>query len=1046
MIGILLAVALSLSMFSPAAFASESPSDAQALPGSTEIQTSSEPGGDAQATTSGTIGGAVEEGKSQVEGEFTTLEEAVQAGAASDVPDNPEAFAAGEIIVVLKSDDAVANEVEAVEEEIDEISETEGAVVELIDDETDEQPTAVVELPADVSVADALLAAANSDEVAYAQPNFLYRLLEDESAEGAQQLQGVSPLATVNDPNFSIPDRKWWLDAVNAYDAWDVQKTEGEVTVAVIDTGARLTHDDLDNTILQNLAWDAYRKQLLSESVSKNQISQGGDVWGHGTHVAGIVAAEANNNLLGAGVSYNANILPINVSYLSEGKLIISTLTIRSALDYIINNKTAYNIRVVNISLGGYASDGVDHDLHDKIRQAYDNGILCVCAAGNDNTSAISYPSDWDEVISVTSIDSDFKRSSFSDHNAHKDIAAPGGFYKQSVWPESNTIFSTTRAGDSSGGYMHGTSMASPVVAGIAAMLFAANPDLTVDQAKQILYGTARDQLSNDPLDTPGRDDYYGWGVVDAAEAVLEAAGGGSPQPGAEPTAPTPASPQTEKYYPGCYSPTFDVTLRNAFTIKAEGGNLSYQWYSSESYLADGALDSATAISGATRAYYQPPNNNTRRYFYCKISNTLNGSAAFAFSRVVLDPYNSAVPVTLTAGSVTKPYDGRALTASSCSASYPPGVTSAVAWLQGSQTAIGSSLSTVARYILYADASRTIDVTAYYTNVTLNPGTLTVTKPPVTPAARLEGSTRYDTMVAVNNQGFSAADTDVVILSTGEKFPDALAAAGLAGVTSAPIVTTAPNALSSQAHQMIARLQPKKIYLLGSDDTISYAVENQLNSEFPGVTLKRLAGSDRYLTALQIYREGAEIGTWGKTAIVACGEKFPDALSVSPLSYAGKFPIFLASTGSGLPALAVEAIRAGGFTEVVLLGGSNSVPQAVEVQLSGLNLRRLEGADRYQTSVQVAAYSVATLPGQISISSPIVTTGTKPYDALSGGVLGGKTGNVLLLADSGDSGYHAIGDYLKPHSGSIGRAFILGSRDTLSDPLVETIRASIQQL
>jgi putative cell wall-binding protein len=297
-------------------------------------------------------------------------------------------------------------------------------------------------------------------------------------------------------------------------------------------------------------------------------------------------------------------------------------------------------------------------------------------------------------------------------------------------------------------------------------------------------------------------------------------------------------------------------------------------------------------------------------------------------------------------------------------------------------------------------------------------------------------------MAAITTAGFDAATTKTVILTTGENFPDALAAAGLAGIASAPIITTTSAELSVQARQMIVRFDPTTIYLLGEGSAVSSDIERRLGLEFPNCSIKRLAGADRYATSLALYREGGS--NWGSTAIVACGEKFPDALSVSPFSYASRSPIFLASSTSGLTAEAAAALRTGGFTQVLLLGGIETVPKLVEVQLAGMNLKRLAGSDRYQTSVLIAEYSIAALEGTLAYSGPIVATGLKPYDALSGGVFAGKTGNVLVLTDDSPAGCYALNNYLAVHRQSVGHVFVLGSGETLADSLVEKIRASVR--
>ncbi|MDR1184074.1 MAG: S8 family serine peptidase [Coriobacteriales bacterium] len=453
---------------------------------------------------------------SQQNATFATLSEATEAGAVAGVPSDPEAYVANEIIVVLAGETAETRELASVEESLVELSETEAAVeTEMLSPDLDGSSTALVELPADVSVADALLQLANDESVAFAQPNFLYTLLDDEGFEDestAEDTSGWEPLQVTNDP-LANDANQWWLGTVKAYDAWDAQKTNGAVTVAVIDTGVRISHNDLKNNI-HPLAYDAYLKQLLSKSIADGQIGNGGDDNGHGTHVAGIVAAQANNGLLGAGVSYNAKILPIAVSGPGSS---ITTVTVRHAYDYVIAHRYDANIRVINISLGGYGSEGNDAQIHSRIIQAKDAGILTVCAAGNGDTSTVCYPSDYEEVTSVVSVDKNRQHSSFSDHNEFKDIAAPGG-EKPMGGVAGDYLLSTANSGDGATETRYGTSMAAPVVSGIAALLFAKNPTLTPAQVQQALYSTAQDLGDSD------RDDYYGHGLVNAQAALAAVA------------------------------------------------------------------------------------------------------------------------------------------------------------------------------------------------------------------------------------------------------------------------------------------------------------------------------------------------------------------------------------------------------------------------------------------------------------------------------------------------------------------------------------------
>ncbi|MDR1183818.1 MAG: RICIN domain-containing protein [Coriobacteriales bacterium] len=463
----------------------------------------------------------------QSTGAFATLSEAEDAGAVAGVPDDPEAYIENEVIVVLAGEDSVARELETVEESLSALSDTDDAVeAQLLSPalpDSSDGSTALVELPADVSVQDALLELANDDRVAFAQPNYRYTLLDDASEEGqvlaSESQSALELLYTPNDPkaNDSSDYGQWWLGTVNAFQAWDQQKVEGTVGVAVIDTGVRLTHRDLDDNIVESLAWDAHLGEPLSKAVGYQ-----GDVSGHGTLVSGVVAAEANNNFLGAGVSFNAKIVPINIFYpLKGGGITADTSTIVKAFDYIIAHRAEANIRVVNMSLGGYSDEDDDKALHQKIQQAKNLGILSVAAAGNGNTYAACYPSDYDEVVSVVAVNKNLSRwapmtnpnpakpqdNSGSDFNANKDIAAPG-----------SGIYTTHSSSDTAESLGTGTSLATPVVSGIAALLFAKNPDLTPDQVKSILCQTATDLIESPG--SVGRDDYYGWGLVNADAAL----------------------------------------------------------------------------------------------------------------------------------------------------------------------------------------------------------------------------------------------------------------------------------------------------------------------------------------------------------------------------------------------------------------------------------------------------------------------------------------------------------------------------------------------
>ena len=371
---------------------------------------------------------------------------------AAENTDSP-AYVEGEIIITY--DSSVSEGVMALEEE--------GNVIELGGN------ISVVELESGQSVEDALTEYRNLPGVLSVQPNYYYDLIEDHTA--------------INDPGR---DQQWYLQSIHINGGWNISKTEGQVKVAVIDSGIDMSHPDLVNNINKSLSWDFINNAPLRD-----------DPAGHGTHVAGIISAQANNGLGIAGVSYNAEILGYNVFNGDKAKTSDIQLAIYKAVDD--------GARVINMSLGGYGPqyESDDYILRTAIQSAVENNVVVVCAGGNGIKNRPQtqpcYPADYEECISVTAVKNDNKWAGY-DYNHYKDITAPGyGIY--STIPNNY-------------GYKNGTSMAAPMVSGVAAMMLAKDPSLTVDEVKNILYSTATD------IGTEGKDNYFGYGLVNAEKAL----------------------------------------------------------------------------------------------------------------------------------------------------------------------------------------------------------------------------------------------------------------------------------------------------------------------------------------------------------------------------------------------------------------------------------------------------------------------------------------------------------------------------------------------
>ncbi len=258
----------------------------------------------------------------------------------------------------------------------------------------------------------------------------------------------------------------------NLFEAWKAvaDKLENgqreKVTVAVIDTGCLMNHPDLVPNLESDLAKDTYHDNY---PVGANYME---DSVGHGTHVAGIIAAVANNEEGVAGASYNCKVLPIR-SFDDYGYTTSEDLY--QAFEYIekLINEGHTDIKVINMSLGGYdwetEPESNDQLLLKKIETLRnEHDVLTIAAGGNGDANgtpitAPCFPSDFPNVLSVTSLNRYGADSSWSDYNIYKDVSAPG-----------EEIVSTYLTKDYAS--LSGTSMATPLVSGIAALLYSVEP------------------------------------------------------------------------------------------------------------------------------------------------------------------------------------------------------------------------------------------------------------------------------------------------------------------------------------------------------------------------------------------------------------------------------------------------------------------------------------------------------------------------------------------------------------------------------------------
>lgn len=328
----------------------------------------------------------------------------------------------------------------------------------------------VLGLPGGTTASKAMASLAGNPAVAYAEPD--YRM---------------STKVVSNDPGVS---RMWGHKAIDVFGAWDYTRGDPRVVVAVVDTGIDLQHPDLKN-------------QIVGSRTFVPGTTSAADDNGHGTHVAGVIAAESNNSVGVAGVAPACKLLGVKVlDAKGEG----NTSDIVAGLLFAADS----GARVINLSLGGGAGSKA---LEEAVRYAHGKGSLVVAAMGNDGRNVQEYPAAYAGVLSVGATTRDGNIADFSNFGSWISVAAPG----DGVWSTMPMYESTLNETEGAGvgyGFLSGTSMATPYVAGVAALVASLYPNMQPASIR------AHIERSADNLGTPGFDGFFGNGQVNARRAI----------------------------------------------------------------------------------------------------------------------------------------------------------------------------------------------------------------------------------------------------------------------------------------------------------------------------------------------------------------------------------------------------------------------------------------------------------------------------------------------------------------------------------------------
>jgi thermitase len=328
-------------------------------------------------------------------------------------------------------------------------------------------------------------------------------------AASAADLQTQAGIAWA-EPNFTfqldfVPDDPYYLSSQSVHlsrlempAAWNITTGRSEVVIAILDTGLDATHPDLHAALWKNPGelpgngTDDDGNGFIDDvngwnfAANNNRIE---DDHGHGTHVAGIAAARTNNGIGIAGMA-GATIMPVDVF----GGGIGTYEDLIRAIVYATDN----GARVINMSLGA-SSYSLGEEM--AVDYAWSRGVVVVAAAGNTGRETFHYPAAHNNAIAVASTTATDSLSGFSTRGTFVDVAAPGSSV-MSTFPNNRY------------GVLSGTSMATPHVSGLAALILSRNPTLTPDQVRAIIQGTA------DDLGPSGWDINFGYGRINARRAL----------------------------------------------------------------------------------------------------------------------------------------------------------------------------------------------------------------------------------------------------------------------------------------------------------------------------------------------------------------------------------------------------------------------------------------------------------------------------------------------------------------------------------------------
>lgn len=302
---------------------------------------------------------------------------------------------------------------------------------------------------------------------------------------------------------------------------------------------------------------------------------------------------------------------------------------------------------------------------------------------------------------------------------------------------------------------------------------------------------------------------------------------------------------------------------------------------------------------------------------------------------------------------------------------------------------------------------------------------------------RLSGASRYETAVEISKESFSTGASTVVV-ATGESFPDALSGGPLAAVLEAPLLLVRRDSVPTSVIAEIQRLGADSAVILGGTGAISTAVVQKISGLNGGIDVRRLGGSDRYVTSALIaddLRTRADVDP--DTAMIATGQDFPDALAIAPYAAYAQVPILLVRKDA-VPDAIARALGELSLSGTVIAGGTGAVSQAVADTLP--NPVRLGGADRYQTSRLIADYGCEN---GLWFTNTMVATGANFPDALAAGPLGAALEAPLVLTPAATVS-PAADAFVRSHRAAVETIWVIGGTGAVSQNVASKLLQASQ--